>query len=70
MTTTENPNVSRCTVIHLQPDDVLIIGNVGELTPADVDTLRESIAGAGLTHHLLIFPADIDLSVVRKADLS
>lgn len=56
-------------IIRLMPDDVLLIGNVGELEHSSqhgfVERLREDIPTA---KRIVLFEADIDVRLLREVE--
>lgn len=54
--------LNRATVVHVQPDDVLIFSNVGDLaTEEDLDGLRQALGD----RTLVFFHGPIDLDQLR-----
>lgn len=50
-------------VLLVKPGDVLMIGNVGEVShPSQVEPIIECLAGLGIT--AMVFSADIDVETV------
>lgn len=65
--------MSDARVVLVKPGDVLMIGNLGPLTPEDIDhlhtglaTVKESLRLAGVA----LFEGDIDLAAVAACDLT
>lgn len=53
-------------VVLVKPGDVLVFGNVGHLTPEDMDRLRPLKDTLRLAH-IVAFPGDIDLAAIPQA---
>lgn len=58
--------LDKATVVHLQPDDVIVISNVGDLDPEefDFDRLRQALGGRTIA----IFHGPVELDQLRDVE--
>jgi hypothetical protein len=60
--------LDKATVHHLQPEDILLIGNAGELVGANADQSIKDLQGLFPDRHVVIFKEDINVSSTPHMD--
>lgn len=60
--------LDKATVVHLQPDDVLLIGNVGTISRETAEAIRDCITAVMPDRKLLIFESGIDIELLRNLE--
>jgi hypothetical protein len=50
-------------LVKLEPDDILVLANVGDLEYEDFERVQECLRKLGV-HHMVIFAGDVNLSAL------
>lgn len=57
--------LDKATVVHLQPDDVLLFGNIGTISRESADEIQRFLAEVLPGKKTVLFEQDIDLDLLR-----